>query len=181
MINLIPIEERKELKKYFFLRLLSVFLFMFGISFFIGIVLISPSYFYAYSKKNTVENKLENQQKEEMPKIDQDAQKAINNLNEKLDLVEQLMGNKYVVSEKIFGEILSRKISGIKIKRIYYENNLSTGKTVVVDGIATNRETLLSFRRMFENSEVFKSVELPISNFVKGHNIEFSINLVATL
>ena len=39
-------------------------------------------------------------------------------------------------------------------------------------------ERLLLFRKALEDNTAFKKVDLPISNFVKGSNIQFDINLI---
>jgi len=49
---------------------------------------------------------------------------------------------------------------------------------VSIEGIAPSREILLAFRRLLENDPLFKSVDLPISNFIKGSNIRFNLNLI---
>ena len=59
-----------------------------------------------------------------------------------------------------------------------YENDATKGKKVTVLGIAPSRELLLLFRRALEDDVAFKKVDLPISNFVKGSNIEFSLSLI---
>ena len=114
-----------------------------------------------------------------MPKIDQDAQKAIGELNGKLDLIEKFINNKYIVSEKIISELVLKKTEGIKIRKISYVNDQSSGKKIIIGGIANDREALLLFRKSLESSENFKDIELPISNFVKGRDIDFTFDLNA--
>ena len=67
----------------------------------------------------------------------------------------------------------------IKINQISYENNLLKGKIINIKGSAVSRERLLLFRLAFENDANFKDVDLPISNFIKGSNIQFNLSLIA--
>jgi len=66
----------------------------------------------------------------------------------------------------------------IKITDISYENDSLNGKKISIQGTAPSREVLLSFRQAFENDNTFKQVDLPISNFVKGSNIQFYLSLI---
>ena len=85
--------------------------------------------------------------------------------------------NRYLISEKVIKEVVSRKIPGIEITHIFYENSPINGKKISISGLASSRERLLLFRQSFENYTIFKKVDLPISNFVKGSNIQFNLNL----
>jgi hypothetical protein len=179
MINLMPIEEKKKMRNNFFSRLLVAVFFMFGFLGFIAAVAILPSFFVSYAKKQTVARNLEIQKNQKMPEVDQQAQMAVTDLNNKLGLIEKAMNNKYVFSQKIVNEILSRQTDGIKITKIFYENDPFKGKKIALSGVAGSREQLLQFRQAFESSNVFSNVNLPISNFVKGQNIQFNLELTA--
>lgn len=179
MINLIPIKEKKEIKKDFYYRFLIVFFAMLILLIFISLIAILPVYFVSYEKKISINKKLEIQKNETMPEIDQKAQTAIKNLNARLDLLEKARQNKYVFSEKVIKEIVHQKVSGIKINRIFYENNSLESKKINIMGLAQNREQLLLFRKALENGPFFKEVDLPISNFVKGRDIQFHLNLIS--
>ena len=179
MINLIPIEEKKNIQKDFYCRVAIVILFMFCCLIFISTIAILPAYFVSYEKKVSIGKKLELQKNEVMPEIDQRAQTIIKDLDARLSLLEKARKNKYVFSEKVISEIISQKMPEIKIDRIAYEIDPIDGRRVSINGSAPNREELLSFRRALENDPLFKSVDLPISNFVKGKDIQFSLNLIS--
>ena len=68
-------------------------------------------------------------------------------------------------------------MSDIQITRIAFENSPVSGKQVDLSGLAPSRERLLLFRQALENDTAFQKVDLPISNFVKGSNIQFSLSL----
>lgn len=178
MINLLPIEKKKKILNDFYSRLIVVLFFALGISVFIASIVILPSYFMSSVKKNIVNQKLEVQKMEQIPKLDEQTLLTLNSLNTKLNLVEKSINKKYLVSEKIIAEVVSRKISGISITHISYENTGVNGRRISVTGTALSREKLLLFRQGLEDYSVFKSVDLPISNFVKGSNIKFNLNLI---
>lgn len=179
MINLIPIEEKKKNRKDFYYRFFVIFFTMLIFSVLVLIIAILPTYFISYEKKISTNKRLEIQKSEIIPEIDQKARVITKNLDTKLNLLEKARQNKYVFSEKVINEILSKKTSSIKINRIFYENDALKGRKISITGIAQNREQLLLFRKALENDVFFKDVDLPISNFIKGQNIQFNLNLIS--
>ena len=177
MINLIPNQEKKKKVKDFYFRLGVVFMASLGGSIFIATLVILPSYFLSSFEKNLAEKKLEIQKQEPVPAADQDSLKIMEDLDRKLSLIESSEENKYFVSVKIINEIILQKMPDIKINRISYKDDPVSGKGVNIQGIAPSRERLLLFRRALEDDIAFKQVDLPISNFIKGSNIKFSLNL----
>lgn len=178
MINLIPKEERKKMTIDFYCRLGTIFLMTINFSILIAIVTILPVYFISSVKNNTTSMKLVAQKNEPLPLLDQQTVELIKEVNSKLDLVEGANKDKFLVSEKVINAILVEKKPEIKITQIGYTLDLTQGKIITLEGVAPSREFLLSFRQALENSPVFKKVDLPISNFVKGSDIKFYLNLI---
>ncbi|MFA6301373.1 MAG: hypothetical protein WC609_03435 [Candidatus Paceibacterota bacterium] len=178
MINLIPTEEKRKKVKDFYFRLTVVIFAMLGFCVFVATVAIFPAYFSSVSGKNFANAKLVMQEQEPVPLIDQGSLFVMKDMSNKLNIVENAEKNKYFISQKIISEIILLKMEDIKISEITYENSATDGKKVQIWGLAPSRERLLFFRRALEESEAFKSVDLPISNFVKGSNIEFSLSLI---
>ena len=118
------------------------------------------------------------QKSEPVPLPDQQTLLAIKDLNNKLTLIENAQNNKFVISEKVINAIILKKIPKIKITDISYENDSLKGKKISIQGNAPSREILLLFRQALEDSVAFKQVDLPISNFVKGSNIQFYLSLI---
>jgi hypothetical protein len=182
VINLIPKEEKKKMVRVFYYKLVVLFLAVGGVSVFIAFVAILPSYFLSSVKNSIINSKLEIQKSEPVPSIDQKTLIVIKDLNYKLDLIENAEKNKFTISEKIINAIISKKIPGIEITSIAYEGDLpnsgKTDKKVGIQGNAPSREVLLSFRQALEDGAIFKQVDLPISNFVKGSDIKFYLSLI---
>lgn len=178
MINLIPNEEKKRKVRDFYFRLLVTFFTVFGFSIFIASFAILPAYFLSSVKENITNNKLEIQKKEPVPLLDQKTLDSVNDLKDKLNLIEKTKTSKYLLSQKIINEILLEKMAEIKITQILYENNPVQGKKISIQGTAPSREVLLLFRQALEDNPTFKSIDLPISNFIKGSNIQFYLSLI---
>ncbi|MEK9182469.1 MAG: hypothetical protein AAB809_00130 [Patescibacteria group bacterium] len=178
MINLIPNEEKKKKVQDFFFRLSVVFFAMLGFSFLIASISMLPAYFISREKKNLANIKLELQQNESLPIPDQETLSLVEDLDNKLSSIERNRNNKYLISQKIINEIILEKMSDIKITEILYQNNQAQGKTVSIRGAAPSRERLLLFRKKLEENALFQKVDLPVSNFVRGTNIRFSLSLI---
>jgi len=178
MINLIPIEERKRMIKDFYFRFFTVLFIILGLSMVVASIVFLPSYFFSIVKKNSVDQKLEIQKKEPVPQIDEETLSQIQDLRNKLSLVEKAETSKFSISEKVISEIVSKKMPDIKINHISYENDPVKKMSVKINGVAPSRERLLLFRNTLEQDPLFSEVNLPISNFIKGSNIEFYLDLI---
>ncbi|MBI3888285.1 hypothetical protein HY311_00640 [Candidatus Nomurabacteria bacterium] len=178
MINLIPKEEKKKMTMDFYYRLLVLFLAMVSFSVFVALVSILPSYFLSVAKNSEVNMKLETQKKEPLPLLGEQALSTIQDMNKKLGLVESAEKNKFPLSLKVVSAVVLRKMPNIKITEISYQNDSTKGKQISVTGTAPSREVLLLFRQSLEESMAFKSVDLPISNFIKGSDIKFNLMLI---
>lgn len=179
MINLIPNEEKKKRVRDFYFRLVVVFFFTLGSAMLFAVVTLLPAYFIALVHKNVAEGKLAVQAKEPEPVTNPDNPLIIKDLDSKLALIEKAQKSQYLPSEKVINELIFDRMRDIKITEISYKSE-ATGKSITVRGLAPSRERLLLFRRSLEDNIAFKKVDLPISNFVKGANISFTLTLVPT-
>ena len=178
MINLIPKEEKKRMTTDFYFRIAVLFLVLFGSCILIASIAILPSYFFSSMKNVLADTKLEIQKREPLPLLGEQSLLIVKDINKKLDLVESSEKNKFLPSQKVINSILLKKRPDIKITQILYENDVVKGKKISITGTAPSREVLLLFRKALEDSSNFKSINLPISNFVKGSNIQFYLNLI---
>lgn len=178
MINLTPKEEKKKITVDFYHRLALLFLIMIDFCVFVAAVSLLPSYFISFAKKATVNTKLEIQKNEPLPVLGEQSVSVIKDINSRLDLIEKAENNKFFPSEKVINAILLKKRPDIKITQILYENDPVNGKKIKITGTAPSREVLLLFRQALEDNPLLKKVDLPISNFVKGSNIQFYLSLI---
>ncbi|KKR79307.1 MAG: hypothetical protein UU24_C0012G0017 [Candidatus Nomurabacteria bacterium GW2011_GWA2_40_9] len=179
MLNLIPNQEKHKIKKDFYFRLLIVFFLVMGVSFIIAAFSIAPYYLFSSQKKNFSMERLETQKRLPLPVFDAQTNKLVEDINLKLGLMENVnKTDKFVVSVKVINEIILKKMPDIKITSISYEDNVIKGKTLSVKGSAPSRDKLLLFRLALENDVNFEKVDLPISNFIKGTNIQFNLTLI---
>jgi hypothetical protein len=179
MINLIPNEEKKRKVKEFYFRFFVLFILILACSFLFASILLVPSYYASNLKKDFITEKLTMLEGMPLPEIDKENSLQVSILDNQLSLIEKAQRDKYVVSERVINEILLKKMPDIKIIGISYESNpASNEKSISIRGVAKSRERLLLFREALEQDILFKKVDLPISNFVKGSNISFNLNLI---
>lgn len=177
MINLIPNIQKKKMKRDFLVRASVVALFVFGFTILVGSVALLPSYFHVIVKSSLVKQKLFIQEATPVPEVETEVMAAVEDLSKKLGLIETAQKNNFIVSRRAINDIVLKKIPDIKIDSIYYGNTVK-GKEIRINGSAVSREKLLVFRLALENDPSFSRVDLPISNFVKGSNIQFFVTLV---
>lgn len=180
MINLIPKDRKKLMVRGFYSRLATLFLFMLSLAVFVGSIALLPAYFISSVKKSASDFKLENQKNEKVPLSNEQALTEIKDINSKLSIVENAEKNKFLPSEKVVDEILSKKTSNIKITQILYNNDATQDKKINILGTASSRQALLSFEETLMNDPAFKNVNLPISSFVKDSDIQFNLSLISS-
>ena len=178
MINLIPYEERKKKLQDFYFRLLVTALMIMGFSMLAASAAILPAYFFSSVQKNLVRVKLNLQSVEPLPAPDPGDEGVSEDIAKKLALIKKVRATKYPVSEKVIAEILKDKMSDIKITQILYQFESGKGKIISINGTASSRERLLLFKQALSENNAFRRVDLPISNFVKGEDINFSLSLI---
>jgi hypothetical protein len=180
MINLIPNEEQKNITKGFFLRLVVVFIFLFSFCLIATLIIFVPSYLISINKERIAKNKLEIQKNETIPQLDQNSLTLIKDLDNKLKIIENSDLNKFNISENIIDQIILNKMPDIKINRFSFVQDIVEGKKVSIYGTAPSRERLLLFKKALESSSYFLRVDLPVSNFIKGSDINFYLSLIAS-
>ncbi len=178
MINLIPNDVKKKKMRDFYLRLVTTCFFVLAVTVLVASASMLPAYFLSNVKINFINNKLETQKEEVVPDFDKQNLAEVGDLNKKLALIEKSEADKYLVSQKIVDEILKNKMPDIKITKISYQADKARGGTVGIGGTAPSRDRLLLFKKALDDDTNFTKVDLPISNFVKGSDIQFNLTLV---
>jgi len=178
MINLISIQKRKKMRKEFFMRFATVVFVMLGVSFFIAAIALLPAYFSANIKLNITKENLKKFQADLLSPEELIVLETVDSLDKKLKLINNSAGSNYIVSERVIDSVILRKTNAIKINRIDYKSAFSGEREILVLGGADSRDSLLDFRIRLERDPNWEKVDLPVSNFVKGSNIKFSLTLI---
>lgn len=175
MFNLLPQEHQRDIRKEYIHRRRTLFFFILCFVFVSGFITLLPSYVLSVQKENevlTLEAKDDNVQTADILKLN----KSVTELKANASLVITDTPKKLV--HEIFAEILGKASSNISIKSLLYRKQGADPLEVSVVGVAKTREGLLSFAKALESIPSFSHVDVPVSNFAKDKNIEFSLVMV---
>ncbi len=174
MINLIPTIVRNAVIKEYWLRVLSVFLFMISVVAAVITFLFLPVYVLV-STQVDVYAQSAMQAAERVADFDVSA-KTLTDANQ---LAEKILEQKKVENfSTIIKLVESLQPVGITINAIELSRSGETVASVKVDGLADTRNNLAAFRDILLQHESISDVILPISNLAKERDIEFSLALV---
>lgn len=177
IINVLPIEEKKEIRSQYLIRLMTIFfnvLSLFGV---FAILLLIPSYSLSVYKEDLAEKKLEEFNTENPLISTINIDKTINEINSKL----LFLSNKDLkpdTFDKVFGFLLNNKPSGITFSQILYNKRTDGSLLLEVHGIAINRSILRDFKNTLDSNKNYNEVVLPISNFLEKNDLNFTISIV---
>ena len=177
MINLLPDEYKKQIRKEYRRRILIVALIFTFLTEIVSVILLVPSYFISNTKYYSVESHLPKDvlaDKTESLKTSD----IIKKINDKIDLLRISSAGKAQIN-KLINSIVVEKYSTIAIRSISYEMRGDTAKIDVL-GVARSRESLLGFVDRLKKDKYFAEVYSPVSNLVKDKDIDFSIQIAIT-
>ncbi len=175
MINILPKEQKKDLKYEYHMRLFSVIFIMLAILGIFATILIIPSYFFSKSKEVLIEKKLEDFNKNNPEIKVGDLNKITLDVNTKLKTLDNTWPNDLDTYDT-FNQVLSTIPSGITITQFLYNEENEGTTALQINGNATSREVLQNFKTTLQSNTKFSDVNLPISDFVKKSDINFSIS-----
>ena len=180
MLELLPNKQKKDVKREYALRRLTVALILLSIAGIISLASISPSYFLSIEKEKIVKKEFERAEKANNEKTDDKAfQDDIKRTKEMINLLKP--SDKYVSIGEIISNIVDNKNSGVRIDGINITSYKGNQYQIILNGNAASRDILKSFAEHIKNAGLFEGVDLPISNFTKIADIDFNITLKTVL
>lgn len=178
MLNILPQQQKNINQKEYTARRVAVGLgLVFAVSV-ISLALLAPSYFLVRVKAEVVRKELESTKKILDAKLP--PKEIMSELTAAIRHAEALKPLREPVSISELIKIFEAKPSSIKITNIGYkekEDDASSRATLTLLGKAPDRESLTAFGRVLESRVEFEAVDLPVSNFVKEHDIDFSMTI----
>ena len=172
MINLIPPAARRSIVREYWLRVVSVWLFLFGTGCLIVTVLLLPTYVLIHAQVATLSAQVV-ATSEKTATFDVSAAELIEasrlaallsttasttHFSESLTALEQLAG------------------AGITIRDVSFTRTGGNGEFTIAGG-ATTRQNLATFRDALEAHPAFATVDLPISALIKDRDLLFSMKV----
>lgn len=156
------------------MRALTVLLLLISIAGLIGIVALFPSFIKAYSEESEALNKV--------------SSINIKNSNENSDsLQSEIVFSKKLLSylhkedrEQNSSNIINSLIGmrdSLKLTSISLTKVSTSTVSIILQGIAPTRNSLLDFKKQFEANKPGNIVDLPVAQLSKSSNIQFSLKL----
>lgn len=99
---------------------------------------------------------------------------VINSTNKKVKIFNDSMY--YMEILPVYNSIIAQKNSGISLREFNYLNGANE-TSIMLRGVSSTRESLVSFVKNLEDSKKFGKVDLPVSNLAKQKNIDFSLEI----
>jgi hypothetical protein len=171
--TLLPLQERIVLRREYYIRINIVFCFLLSLAIFVGISALFPVYIKAISTRSEFESQVKKTNNDVDQKV-KEVQKSIANSLSILDSLNK-ESNSVLISD-IIGGIINMK-GNLKFSSISASKVSTSTFMISVQGIAPDRNSLLNFKKSFENMSPKNKVELPVSSLAKSTNIQFSLQL----
>ncbi len=171
MSNLIPDNEKKEISSEYNKRLAVVCLCLAIFWALIVIALLVPAYTLSYVMTKRFQANNSPTLNEQNAKADYQKQAD----EQKVLLRVLSVPDKGPNPTDLFSVVVKDRPYGVSILSLDYSS--STNPMLSVDGTASDRKSLQSFVDVLESEPSAASVDIPISDFAKDSNIDFSIKI----
>jgi hypothetical protein len=173
MINLIPPSARKSVIREYWLRVISVWLFLFGTGCLIISVFLLPTYMMVHNQTVTLGGQV-SATANKTASYDE----SIATLTKATAQANFLKG---AASTTPFSSYLKTVESlagtGIALHSVNYAHAAVGGDKITISGTAATREGLATFRDALEAAPEFVTVVLPIASLAQATNVLFSMDI----
>lgn len=172
MINLIPPAARKSVVLEYWLRVTSVWLFLFGTGCMIVAVLLLPTYMIVRGQIANLDGQVATAT-EQTTTFDSGVAELKKATAAAALLTEGVGATPFSTYIKLLEDIAG---DAVLLHSIVFTKDPTGGK-VVLSGTATTRESLAAFRDALEAHPAFTGVVLPIDSLLKNRDLLFSMTV----
>lgn len=174
MINLIPPQGHQALNKEYVLRVASVCACMLSVVFFASAALLVPTYVYISTQVRAVEH-----QNIESSAVSEEFKAAEASVKFANIIITQLAkGKETPVISLLIEEVKRIAPANITFKTIEMSITKDDVNDLRIQGVAPSRATLLALKQAIEESPLFESAVLPISDLARDADLPFSITVI---
>lgn len=179
MFNSLPKKLKDKIRSEYHLRfsiVVFVSVFILQVIFLLSLV---PSWILSVEKEREIASRAEKVNESSLNSQIDFIDSTTKSINARLEIINSVL--EYPKVTPLFDGILSKKTGSIRIRELIYTFPNEKTANIVVSGTGATREALVSFAKRLEDSNLFEKVNLPISNFTRDKNIDFSINISVAL
>lgn len=175
MFNLLPDSLKSQIvTEYKIRRFLVILVFILLLQATL-LIFVFPSWIISESKLQDSQTRVSELEKTKIINDPVSVKPIIKSINNELSVIDKSLEYPKIVP--ILNAVLSKKTSTIKVRQFTYSSNSSSTAQVSIKGISVTRESLVDFKKSLDSLGIFKSVDLPISNYAKDRDIDFSMNI----
>lgn len=176
MFNFLPQKNKNQIIIEYLLRVLGYLLiFIFSASIILASLFV-PTYFFSKYKSDAMNSQYKTINQQPIKNIE-DPIALIKKVNRYIPILLDTSMTTVSYSDLI-NKVISLKNPDIKITSISIINSTTVIKTVSINGISNNRDSLTAFKKSLETDGFFDSVTFPVLDFIKSMGSEFSAVLV---
>ena len=166
-LNIIPDTIKKEIKINFIYNIIKKVLYVLIIVFSIfGITLMISEHILLSTLAGEI-----NGTSLDFKSATNSSQNKVSDINNKLILLEEIQEG-FIRWSLLYDFISKNTPEGITLAGINIDKKVPS---IIFKGHADNRDNLLSFKTILENSPIFKNIDFPIKNLLQKENISFEI------
>ncbi len=174
MINLIPPEGHRAVKREYRMRVMAVSLLFFGWVFFLLAIALIPMYILIEGQIQAFTSETEQKLKKDDTFVEADKEVRMTK-----DILTQLKLSKVsVTASDAIAEVQKNAPPEIIFKTFSTEVTGGVIERIQVQGVAPTRDSLSRLKGTIESSEMFEKADVPISDLARDINLPFSIMIV---
>jgi hypothetical protein len=174
MLNLLLKEQKKNITREYRVRFWTVACSLFFAGEIISLILLFPSYLTAHTRLNILNSESASLKVQNLTTESARLSSIVQQTNNYLDILTSSTTPIGAVSA--IQNIAAVRDGSVRIGSLLYRIN-NGQQQIVIAGKANSRQSLLDFVKKLKNQPSVVSADLPISDFAKSQNIDFSINI----
>ncbi len=175
MFNVLPDILKKEIAAEYRFRLITTVCFFVLCIQIAIVVLLLPPWMFTFYKEKDAQGQISFLQQSPDSQNAEALKNVISSTNHKINIIHTTLVYPEIVP--LLNNVLLYKNEKVRINNFHYTTDGAGKVSVVVGGIATTRESLVSFVKKLQDSGMYSSVDLPVSNLAKDKDIEFRMTL----
>lgn len=178
MFNILTEDLKNDLKKAYKTRFWVLVFSIFNFLLIIFLLSLIPSYFILNDEKNNLKVQYDLLSQKSVSNDYSLTRKIFKDTNNFLNFLS-LNNDKPFVYDFV-ADISNIKNNNIQVKNIMLNRLNATSSVITISGVALNREALTTFVKNIENKKTLK-IDVPVSNFAKDKDIDFSFDIKANI
>jgi len=173
MSNLLPLPAKQRIVHEYWIRVISVWLFLVTFALVIVAALMAPTYFLISSQLQVIGNEYADAESTEASFAETNATiEEANALAQMLNVTEQDPS-----FSDLIAELEQVTATGVTLTNITLTKSGAELPNISIVGVADTRASLANLKDAILSSKYFSDAKIPLSNFAKEKDIDFSITI----